>query len=555
MKPTEAPLDAVLKDRTVIPRWKPPQQAVETYSFDNARLLRRKQLGAPWIKHLEATFARTGSSSTANELYEIASLYGSGENLAQDVKNLVKAQQTPAGFSSARGYGASPETSEHLSGDAVDVHDAAARHEIHRIRKLLADNPARPFCWSELARHFLIVGEQEKAKRSIMAALKLAKHNTYLSRAATRLFIHIHEPDRALHLLRSNPSIKIDPWLLAAEIATSSHINKQSRFINEAKLLVKSNHFEANQISELASAVGTIELDHGSIKRAKEWFTQSLLAPTDNSLAQAQWATEQDAKILIPAAAWETPASFEAKTLASRQTRNWKNALQACAAWLMDEPFSLRPALMGSYLGFRPESYAMAEQFASAGLRCDSTNISLLNNRAVARAYQGKILEAYADVKTALEHASGRNNPHLMATLGLIAFRSGMTELGRENYKLCISWFSHSQERDSVAAATLHLLREEMRIDQSAIAYSVEMAQRIAKLPVVMRNPEIIGMAELLLEEAKEAANTNLDPNHLGIVAPASLHEFYHQASLFQIPEKVKQRLLSIDDNPSLTWP
>lgn len=553
MKSTETSLNAVLKDRTVIPRWKSPQQAVETYSFDKAQLLRRTQLGAPWIKHLEATFARTPSPSTANELYEIASLYGHDDNLPQDVKSLAKAQQNPAGFPSAMRYGASPETPKFSLGDTVDVHDAAARHEIHRIRKLLADNPARPFCWSELARHFLIVGEQDKAKRSIMAALKLAKHNTYLSRAATRLFVHVHEPDRALSLLRSNPSMAINPWLLAAEIATSSIVSKQSRFINEAKRLVKSNHFEANQISELASAIGTVELDHGSIKRATEWFTQSLMAPTDNSLAQAQWATEQDTKIIIPAAAWETPASYEAKTLASRQTRNWKNALQACAAWLMDEPFSLRPALMGSYLGFRPESYAMAEQFASAGLRCDSTNISLLNNRAVARAYQGKIHEAYADVKTALEHASGRNNPHLMATLGLIAFRSGMTDLGRDNYKLCIAWFSHSKERGSVAAATLHLLREEMRIDRSTIEYSVGMAQRIAKLPVAMRQPEIIGMTELLIEEAKEAANTKFDPNHLGLVAPASSHEFYHQASLFHVPEKAKKRLSGLGDYPSLT--
>lgn len=553
MKSTETSLEAVLKDRTVIPRWKSPQQAVETYSFNKAKMLRRTQLGAPWIKHLEATFARIPSPSTAKELYETASLYGHGENLPQDVKSLAKGQQNPAGFPSAMVYGASPETPMFSLGDTVDVHDAAARHEIHRIRKLLADNPARPFCWSELARNFLIVGEQEKAKRSIMAALKLAKHNNYLSRAATRLFVHIHEPDRALSLLRANPSLTIDPWLLAAEIATSSVVSKQSRFINEAKRLVKSNHFEANQISELASAVGTVELDHGSIKRAKEWFTQSLLAPTDNSLAQAQWANEQDTKILIPVAAWETPASYEAKTLASRQTRSWKNALQACAAWLTDEPFSLRPALMGSYLGFRPESYAMAEQFASAGLRCDSTNISLLNNRAVARAYQGKIREAYADVQTALEHASGRNNPHLMATLGLIAFRSGMTDLGRDNYKLCIAWFLHSKEPQSVAAATLYLLREEMRIDRSAIAYSVEMAQRIAKLPVAIRQPEIIGMTELLLEEAKDAANMEFDPNHLGLVTPASPHEFCHQASLFHVPEKAKQRLSGLDDYLSLT--
>jgi len=194
----------------------------------------------------------------------------------------------------------------------------------------------------------------------------------------------------------------------------------------------------------------------------------------------------------------------------------------------------------------------MAEQFANAGLRCDSTNISLLNNRAVARAYQGKIKEAYSDVRAALEHNSGRNSPHLMATLGLIAFRSGMPDLGRENYGLCIAWFSHSKERDSVAAATLHLLREEIRIDRSVIPFSVDMAQRIAKMPVAMQQPEIIGMTELLLEEARAAANTDLTHNNLGLAAPASPSEFSHQASLFCIPEKAKKRISGLGDYSKL---
>lgn len=548
MESTKISLDAILKDRTVIPRWKPPQQAVETYSFDQAQLLRRSTLGNPWIKHLEATFDRHPSPNTANELYETALLYGHVERLSPTVKEFSKKLRDAVTLPYAMQYGATPEQAPFSLGDTVDVHEAAARQEIHRLRRLLSENTDRPFCWSELARHFLIVGEQDKAIRSIQAALKLAKHNRYLCRAATRLFVHVKDPDRALSLLRSEPAMTIDPWLLAAEIATSSVVSKQSRFLDVAKRLMTSNHFKENQITELASAVGTVELDHGATKRAKEWFNRSLIAPTDNSLAQAQWAVEQDTKIMIPTAAWQTPASFEAKTLASRQARDWTNALQACAAWLTDEPFSLRPALMGSYLGFRPESYAMAEQFASAGLRCDSTNISLLNNRAVARAYQGKIEDAYTDVRAALEYIPGRENPHLMATLGLIAFRSGMPELGREYYKLCIAWFSHSKERDSVAAAMLHLLREEIRIDQSAIPSAVDMAKRIAKLPAAMRQPEIIGMTELFFEEAHVAANTALSSNNLGLVAPASSSEFSHQASLFRIPEKAKQRVSSLSD-------
>lgn len=543
MYPTKNSLDAVLKSRTVIPRWKPPHQAVETYSADKAQLLRRSVLGDPWIKHLEATFDQFPSPHTANELYETALLYGRAEDLPPSVKKQVEKLRDTMKWSCSN-----PEQDTFVLGDNVDVHETAARQEIRLLRRKLTANQNLPFCWSELARNFLIVGKQDKAVRCMQAALQLAKHNRYLCRAATRLFVHVKDPGQALYLLRSEPTIKSDPWLLAAEIATSSVIGKQSQFLDAAKRLMTSSDFKDNEITELAAAVGTVELSHGVAKHAKALFNRSLRAPTDNSLAQAQWAAERDTKIVIPVSAWKTPASYEAKTLLSRQARNWPDALQACAAWLTDEPFSIRPALIGSYIGFRPESYVMAEQFASAGLRCDPTNVGLLNNRAVARAYQGKIKEAYTDVRVALNQMPARDNPHLMATLGLIAFRSDMPDLGRECYKQCIAWFSDAKERSSVAVAILHLSREEIRIDRSSIPRSIEMAERITKLPVAMQQPEIIGMAELLLEEAHSATTPYQASHGLGVVAPASSNDIQHYASLFHVPDKAKQLALRLGD-------
>jgi tetratricopeptide (TPR) repeat protein len=523
--------------------WKSPQRAVETYSFDQAQLLRRRTLANPWIRHLTASFEQVPTPNTANELYETALLYGHADDLPPTVAKLSKRLRdvvAPPNVTPWH-YGAAPEQAPFVLSDTVDVHDDAARLQIHRLRRLLAANPDRPFCWSELARHFLVVAEQKKAIRCMQAALQLAKRNRYLYRAATRLFVHIQDADRALRLLRSEPEVTRDPWLLAAEIATSSVVGKRSRFLDVAKQLMTSSHFKEDQVSELAAAVGTVELDHGTTKRARSLFNRSLIAPTENSLAQAQWAVEQDTKIVIPAAAWQTPASYEAKAFAARRARDWKNALQACAAWFADEPFSHRPAMMGSYLGcFHPKHQAVAEQFATAGLRCDSANIGLLNNRAVARVYLGKTEEAYADLRAALERGPARDDAHLMATLGLIAFRSGMPTLGREYYGLSIAWFLQSKDLGAVASAILYRLREEIRIDRSAIPQSIVIAQRIAKSPMVMRQPELIGMTELVIEEAQGAASTSLAPNDRP-VAPASSNEFSHQASLFHVPEKAKQ--------------
>ena len=541
MDASKTSLDSILKNRTVIPRWKSPQEAIETSNCQNEEVLSRNKLGKPWIERLTATFDQFPSAHTAHELYETASLYGDTTKLSPSALKLSRPLREAVAYRDATGreYGAATVQPTFSLSDSVDVHEEIARSEIHRIRNLLAENSDRPFCWSELARHFLVVAEHKKAKRCMLTALSLAKRNRYLCRAATRLYMHVQEPERALGLLRSQPAITSDPWLMAAEIATATASGRKSRYMDIAMRFITSGQFKENQLSELASAVGTVELIDGATKRAKLLFDKSLVAPTENSLAQAQWAVERESKIVIPAAAWKTPASYEAKALAFRRARDWKNALQACAAWLAEEPFSSRPAMMGSYVAFRPEYQRIMEQFASAGLRRDTENFHLLNNRAVARAYQGRIDEAYADVKTALQHASARNDAHLLATLGLIAFRSGQPTLGREYYGLSIAWFSQSKEYASVASALLYLSREELRVDPAAVPISIDLANRIAKSPVATRQPELVGMTELVLEEAHAFA-TKSPALNVPVFAAASTDELKHQASLFQVPERAK---------------
>jgi len=537
-------LDSVIKNRTVIPRWKSPQGAIEAQTFDKKQLSDRTALGDPWIKRLIAAFEQFPSPSTAHELYETALLYKNDDCLSPAARELARplreAARLPEGMPLQ--YNASTARAAFdLVGDSVDVHEEAARLEIHRLRRLLGETPDRPFCWSELSRNFLVVGEDEKAIRCMQAALKLATRNRYLYRAATRLFVHVQDPERALTLLRSGPGIGSDPWLLAAEIATATASKKTSRYIDIAKQSLLAPKLQEYQLSELAAAVGTVELMNGANKRARKLFNFSLVAPTENSLAQAQWAVEQESRILIPASAWQTPASYEAKTLALRRKRDWPNAISACAAWLAEEPFSIRPALVGSHMAFRPEHQRKMEQFATAGLRRDSDNFALLNNRAVARAYQGRIQDAYSDVQKALQHAPGRNDAHLMATLGLIAFRSGLPELGREYYELSIAWFSVEKKRASTAAAALYLAREEMRTNQSAIPLSVALAKDIARSSWAIRHPELIGMTELVIEEARTPANTKIALNSESAVVPTSLDDLRRQASLFRVPDKAKQ--------------
>jgi tetratricopeptide (TPR) repeat protein len=555
VEPNKTSLDSVLKHRTVVPRWKSPQQAVETYSIDKAKSLRRKKRSDVWIKRLTSSYEQLPTPHGANELYETALLAGSVDDLPPTVVKQSGQLRDAIALQSARysSYGAAPERATLTLGDTLNVHEDSARSEIRRLRKLLAANPDRSFCWSELARHFLVVGEKEKAIRSMQAALQVARRNRYLCRAAARLFVHVEDPDRALSLLRSEPDIKQDPWLLAAEIAISSITAKSSRLLDAGARIMESSQFDNRQLSELASALGTVELDHGGAKRAKALFHRSLVAPTENALAQAQWALERNTKIVIPEAAWSTPASYEAKALASRQAHKWADALHWCAAWLADEPFSSRPALMGSYLGsVQPEHYALAEKFATVGLGSSNANISLWNNRAVARAYQGKTVEAYEDIKAALQHSPARDDTHLLATLGLIAMRSGMAEVGREQYRQSIAWLSQAKDYAGVASAVLNLMREELRLDGYANPRWLRVVQQLAKSPVVIREPELIGMTRVILKEVGVGSQIVNVANASPVLSPASSDEFKYQASLFHVPDKAKHLVPNLGDYSAL---
>ena len=109
-----------------------------------------------------------------------------------------------------------------------------------------------------------------------------------------------------------------------------------------------------------------------------------------------------------------------------------------CSGWLLDEPFSSRPALAGSYLGVSlTNNCEFAEACAVAGLRAEPKNATLRNNLVVALAYQGRIDEAIAQfVKIPLPLPDDLPAYIYTATAGLVQFRRGDIEYGRRCYEI-----------------------------------------------------------------------------------------------------------------------
>jgi len=540
-------LEGVLSNRTVIPKWKAPEKAIERDQPNDLILNRRKAALDKWHQKLLSTYKQAPSTYSANELFELSTIYQGDTKLSKDILkdslNLRNKFNLPKNEMKV----SEPQISYLEVEDSLEATHDNSKKSVNKLKALLRNNPNVPFAWSELSRHYLVLGEPDKAKKSMQGAIQLAKNNRYIQRAATRLFVHLREPDRALHLLRSSPMVSKDPWLLSAEIATASQMNKTSTFISSARNILNSEQFGDYQKSELASALGTLEIEHGVTKKAKELFKKSLIAPTENSLAQAQWANNEG-KIIIPDNAWRTQ-SYEALTLIARQEGRWEDTLKECALWLKDEPYSIQAAILGSYLAFQPGAYRSAEQFATAGLlsennNCDSINVMLLNNRAVAFSFQNKLEDAYADFEKAMALPDAKESAHLLATLGLIAYKNGDMELGTECYLKSIAWFHELKDKDSALLASMYFLREYIKYYPSETPFALKMAKKAGLSASVHNLPELGALSDLLI---KETENIVLNIKSVSVISTSDLTD---HANKFQVPNKALIRM-SADKDPA----
>ncbi|CAD0325513.1 hypothetical protein VDF98_20095 [Xanthomonas campestris pv. raphani] len=398
-----------------------------------------------------------------------------------------------------------------------------ARASIGRIRQQLNKSQRQPLLWSELARHHLILGQDNQAISAMTCALQLARGHAYITRAAARLYVHLDKSDEALSIIRRNPLFRSDPRLMASEISLSSGTRISGAWHAAAQRIITNSNYRPSFVGELEAALATVEMTNGKHKRARTLFSSSMEHPSENSLAQAQWAKERDAKIIIPPSAWNVPGSDEARALAARVDHNWDLVLNAAETWLDAEPFSADPAAMASFASFTFEQQQRAEIIATRGLAANPEDALLLNNRSVARAYQGNTNGALDDVRRGLEiaPASDKNDPVLFATLGLTAYRSGDSQTGRSCYAYAIQILAKERQPRAAALGALFWLREEFR--SAPGASTDELFEAVKKaIPRITRgapSPEIDSMMEALERERGQSSMPFAEPSftHLQI--------------------------------------
>lgn len=380
---------------------------------------------------------------------------------------------------------------------------------INRTKNKSKTELRNPIVWVELARLYTMRGHEHKAENAILAALHLAPNNRFVLRSATRFFIHKEKFDKALYYLRKAESLKNDPWLISAHIATSSIIGRFSPLIKNGLRLVNSNNYSDYDLTELTSSLGTLEFKDGSFKKAKGFFERSMKMPNDNSLAQLEWVSKDEHRLQINPFNYDKVINpFEARALELYERGDWKNAFYNSIKWFLDMPYSKRPVLLGSYIAdsLLQDKHA-AIILCEVGLQANPHDPTLLNNMVYSLAASDTTdkLDYYVRQMMEVDIHSLPDESKIIyqATLGLVALKRGETEFGVNLYKQAIKNATNIRNDYLKNLAKANLTKELININHPEKNVYVDI---VRNMKIADKHKDLLLLQKEVLKKNKNAA-------------------------------------------------
>jgi len=174
-------------------------------------------------------------------------------------------------------------------------------------------------------------------------------------------------------------------------------------------------------------------------------------------------------------------------------------ALGESHGWLLDEPYSSRPAVIGSFIGVTlTEDYAFGAACARVGIQADPTSRTLRNNLAVALAYLGEQAEAEQQYGLILRRFDNEFPEFVYeATGGLLKFRAGDDAAGRAHYARAMELASGAMRTRVLA----YWLREELHSSPSAASVTLTLCDKA--LSMSKRDPFTTRLVQLVKAQAE----------------------------------------------------
>ncbi|WP_200384670.1 hypothetical protein [Rhodocyclus tenuis] len=372
---------------------------------------------------------------------------------------------------------------------------APRREELSSIRKLLRIEPRNPVLMMDLARLYASSGLRDKAEKLARQAISLSPNNRWVLRSTSKLLSAHGKLDDAHKLLARAPATPFDPWLIAAEIATAQAASRPPKFWRQGQIILAERSYAPLHLSELASAVGTLEIKEGRVKKAKERFQQSLIAPTENTLAQMKWAEGKlrngfQLELLIE----NDRLAYEAAFRASYNEGEMDKSLSLAHQWMADEPFAPEPVANVTYVASLLDDYETAMASTSRELHLSGMReLCVMNNRIYVLLSSGKAFESES---CADETSSWLNNVardlrdnrisdigdqvHAIANIGLFMYRSGDSSLGRDFYLQAAELARRANTRYTEGVVQIFHAREAILSGSAWAAEVLESAKKMA---------------------------------------------------------------------------
>lgn len=467
-------------NRKLLPRWRPyikTAKAGELNSLSNSHTPLVNELSENLLKTEIDKWRKDKSLAVATDVLGTAVLSNKTIDLTEIAEFIVNNENAPAtSLEISRNILSNKENPLDFVFIEKPIHNHLAI--LNNLKKRVKEEPRNTIVYVDLALHYTILGQYDKAKKALNIALKLAPNNRFVLRSAARFFIHIDKKEIAHKILRRSEIGAYDPWVAASEIAVANFADNPSRFAKNGIKELSNKKYHDKDLSELASALATLEMTHGKHKKSNQLFKQSLIEPNDNTVAQAEWAIRhgQSKLHLDDHILNSVPCAFEAKAWEFMERLEWKDSLEQTKLWYHDQPFSTLPAVICSYIETVIfGNYEIGIKYLLEAHKLKPEDLIIINDLAFNYASINKLNEAEELLnKINLKNLEGLDKVALTATKGLLAFRKGDIETGQNNYIEAIQ-LSKSQSKKTQLTANIYFTRE-------ALLAKLKEGQQMAKI-------------------------------------------------------------------------
>ncbi|MBC8471535.1 MAG: hypothetical protein H8D56_18895 [Planctomycetes bacterium] len=456
------------KERKIIPRWRGFYTTLEIGELYPIHVLKkRRPIPNDILAIKRKEWEENHSISFAADLMSTGVAFGE-EDCVKDaaefiLSNNMRLSETTKAIAN---HVLKVKPKEKLGDNEIESDEFSVRRQIHDLRLQLYDEPRNSFLWTNIALLYASLGFAEQSTHAIEVALSLAPQNRFVLRSSARLFVHIDDYKRAHNILRYSDNVKHDPWLLAAEIAVAGTAHRTSRFIKNAINILEFMNFSPFHVSELASALSTLDFEAGNLKHGRKHLKMSLKQPTENSVAQAAWLERKFFGVRVEQFEKQRPMSHEALAWDFCRKTKWNDTVVESLKWLNDQPFSSRPAILGSYISaVSLGEYEKSANIAHRGLIANPKDFTLLNNLAFALGHIGRLKDAREVFGRIRESTLSTEEKFVsLATKGFLCYREGNVAGGRKLYLEALEKGRKGVDEKRRASAFLWMTMEELRI-------------------------------------------------------------------------------------------